>query len=115
MNEEGMDGGLRVKIRWDDFSDNLSFLFYKEGFDGRRYVVSPVKFQLVESGPGVPVEPTLSIPGNLGKDFLKNIASLLDEEGIKTDNDFKLQGQIDSMKLHLEDMRKIVFKNLDIK
>ena len=38
------------------------------------------------------------------------VAKALDNTGVKTDNDHKIQGLMEATKYHLEDMRKMVFK-----
>ncbi len=109
-----MDDNLKVKIAYNIIQDEVDFLFYMDSYDGR-YLVMPMKFELKKREKDSLIKPTLSIPGNMAIIFMKSLAEALDGQGVKTENDFKLQGKIDSMNLHLEDMRKIAFKQLDIK
>jgi hypothetical protein len=39
---------------------------------------------------------------------LKDLAEALDKLGVKTDNDSKLQGKIEAMTEHLQDLRKLL-------
>ena len=50
----------------------------------------------------------LKLPDPIAKEVLKGLAEALDNEGIKTDNDFKIQGLLEATKLHLNDMRRLL-------
>jgi hypothetical protein len=52
----------------------------------------------------------MKIPLHLWGDIAKQLAEILDEKGVKTDNDHKIQGIMKAQKYHLEDMRKLVFR-----
>jgi len=58
---------------------------------------------------GIP-EPSLKLTNNFAQPFLKALAEALDKQGVKTENDFKIQGLLEATKYHLEDMRKLTFK-----
>ena len=54
------------------------------------------------------IEPSLKLPGNIGRALLQAFAEALDKDGIKTDKDAKLQGTIEATKYHLEDLRTLL-------
>ena len=58
----------------------------------------------------IPDEFILKIPNIMAAQFFQAFAEALDQQGIKTENDFKIQGLLEATKYHLEDMRKLVFK-----
>ena len=62
----------------------------------------------------IPDEFILKIPDIMAKEFFKAFAEALDQQGIKTENDFKIQGLLEAKKEHLEDMRRLVFRKKEI-
>lgn len=56
----------------------------------------------------IPEKFILKIPGFLADSFFKSFAEVLDKQGVKTDNDAKIQGTLDATKYHLEDLRTLL-------
>ena len=56
------------------------------------------------------IKPTLYLPRTVGAQLMKAIAESLDRAGVKTDSDAKIAGLLEATRAHLDDMRKIVFK-----
>ena len=54
--------------------------------------------------------PTFILGGLDSKSMLIALAEALETEGVKTPNDFKIQGLLEAKSAHLEDMRRLVFK-----
>lgn len=54
-------------------------------------------------------EPTFRLSGGTSTEILKALADALDQQGIKTDADSKIEGKLEAVNQHLEDMRKLVF------
>lgn len=110
-------------------------IFYQEDFSG-----GPCKVFCVRSGfssqwpdeymtltiQGVPIwhkfdsssvmgiKPFLQLPFRMPEEFFKAMAITLDIKAIKTPNDDKMAGLLEAKDKHLEDMRKLVFKNQGI-
>lgn len=61
----------------------------------------------------VQVKPFLVIPEFIFNDFAKAILNYASDNNIKTENENLLVGKMDATEKHLEDMRKIVFKDLE--
>ena len=59
-------------------------------------------------------KPLLVLPEPLWRVMGQAIVDRLSHDGVKLSNDHKVHGEIESMRLHLEDMRKIAFKQLKI-
>ncbi len=96
-----------------DFSTGELQVFIRVRYgDGSMSVAKPVNlvFERVEPGIRV-VDPTLRISRDLAPKFLKALAECMDKEGIKTENDHKIQGLLEATKLHLKDMRELVRGN----
>ena len=104
---------MKIKINKQPFSDSLSVLLYSDK-DRKRYAVKPVNLIAKEIKEGTSIEPTFSIPSWEAHEFLKSMAELCEEMGIKTDKQLqeesKNKGVLEATKYHLEDMRKLVFK-----
>lgn len=54
------------------------------------------------------IKPTFILSGVDGKAMMFALAEALEDEGIKTSNDFKAQGLLEATKYHLEDMRTLL-------
>lgn len=100
---------MKVSIYQEPCSASINIVFYTER-DGRRFVVKPMELVLeeVEVKESGMIAPTLSIPGIMGRELLNNLAEALDEKGIKTDKDAKIEGTLEATKYHLEDMRHLM-------
>lgn len=68
------------------------------------------EIKILKDDEQIPDDFIMKIPAVMEPQFLKAFAEALDEKGVKTENDFKIQGLLKATKYHLEDMRKIVFK-----
>ena len=54
------------------------------------------------------------LPRNFADVFLLEFTKALSGMGIRTDNEHKTEGKLEAVEKHLEDMQKIVFKQLKI-
>lgn len=59
-------------------------------------------------------QPFLTLPYPFFNEFAQDLVNLLASEGIKTNNDHKLEGKLEATEKHLDDLHKIVFKQLKI-
>ena len=106
--------GLKVKIE-ESFGDlNTGFVLYYET-DGKIFVVKPIKPFEIEEYKGQLVETTFRLQMNEATDFIRSIVEIAEKRGIKTDKQEKEEarttGTLESTRYHLEDMRKLVFKD----
>jgi len=102
---------IKVYIQRDAPTDMLTITFVTTDKYGKRYIAKPMYMEFEELNyEGSCPKPTLSITGELAPAFLQAIAQSLDENGIKTENDFKIQGLLEATKYHLEDLRRLIFK-----
>ena len=51
---------------------------------------------------------TDAVSWELNEFELQDLSNALDKLGVKSENDFKLQGKVDAMKEHLQDLRKML-------
>ena len=78
--------------------------------DGKRYVAKPVEFEFEE------VSECFRLPDSTfqfttkgdARTFLQDLSNELNNQGMKPNND-AVHGELKSIKIHLEDMRKLVF------
>ncbi len=60
------------------------------------------------------MKPFMIMPMGFGEEFIKTFVKAAAFNGIKTENENKLQGRMEAMEEHLGDMRAIVFNRLKI-
>ena len=103
---------MALKVWFDrlDFSRTLNIALVREREDGKLWVgrVQPdggVKY--IEQEQGTVPPPTFTLYDE-GKQFLKACAEELARQGVKTDNDHKIEGQLESTRYHLEDLRSLL-------
>ena len=104
---------MKVKIGRDTFSDSLFILFYYNQ-NGKRYIAEPIKLKFKEADEyPCGTKPTIALNYYDAQELLKEMAEELDKQGVKTENDFKIQGLLEATKFHLSDLRHLL--KLDIK
>ena len=87
----------------------LIYIFERIGNKTR--VIEPVQLVTKEIGldPNEKMEPFLRLDHRFSSGFLKAFAKAIDEEGIKTDSDAKIQCTLEATKFHLKDLRMLLF------
>ena len=87
-----------------------------DGGKARLYNLSDKVFEHRE-GEVVPEEFCLVIPHWIEDEFFRAFLTFMDREGRKTENDHKLQGKIEAMRDHLQDMKRLIFEpsNFEVK
>ena len=73
--------------------------------NGKHYIAKPINLVFEEYELGKDVEPTLRLHELSAQEFMQAMAEALDEQGVKTDKDAKIQGTLEATKYHLEDLR----------
>jgi len=102
---------VRVHIGPMPWSDRVAVTFFKDTPQGS-FIAKPVEFEWVQfSEFSVIQDPTFQWRSIEAQQIMKALAEAMDGFNIKTDQDAKLQGTIEAMKRHLEDMRALVFKD----
>ncbi len=88
--------------------------FMVEGMDGKRYVAKPLAFEYIEVTPFMArgLAPTfwLDEPSGLAKEMTE----ALQKGGRLLDSEVRLQGKLDAMTDHLQDMRRLVFNKQEM-
>ena len=89
------------------------YIMKEDRITGKRYVAKPVKLEFEEiRRDGLSLGPTVEIPN------FEHLTQVIYEEaerkGIKKEGEELLKGRMVTMENHLNDMRKIVGKQLDI-
>lgn len=105
-----MKQGIDVRISYQGWSGDVLIAIFKNE-NGQRYIARPVELVFEPYEELNTFGPTMTVPEYLAKDLMKALAEELDQKGIKTENDFKIQGLLEAKESHLQDMRKLVFKN----
>uniref|UniRef100_A0A6M3IR13 Uncharacterized protein n=1 Tax=viral metagenome TaxID=1070528 RepID=A0A6M3IR13_9ZZZZ len=105
--------GWNVVLRLDEERDGLRMWIIKQDLDGTREVVAPIDLEVRKEykfGEMFP-EPTLFFDSFSAHQFLQGLVNGLVENGYKPDEIKAHDKEVEAMKYHLEDMRKLVFKN----
>jgi hypothetical protein len=88
------------------------YLFdFKVGYNGKTFIAKPAKLEWLELDDYMAhANPFLEISRIDVDPFLKSIRNQLDERGVKSEPQTKLEGVLEATKFHLQDMRDLVFK-----
>lgn len=102
---------MKIKFYANQLTEQLEFLIYERLPDGKMRVILPLdSFQAKVVEAHEEIQATFKLPRFDAEEVLKDLAEQLDQKGIKTSRDAKIEGTLEAMKLHLEDMRRLVFK-----
>ena len=104
-----MEDNFKVYIyrEWDD-AVRIAFVVTRNGI---RHIAKPVDLIFTPMNEEAENPPTLKLSSGNAGNFFSAFAEALDKQGIKTENDFKIQGKLEAKESHLQDMRRLVFKN----
>lgn len=97
---------VRVSMPFD--RDVLEFSVGKRDEKGCLYVAQPMIFKKIEEGSII--HPTLQIPSyssNEAQDFLRQLLNEIKRNGLELN--LEVEGELKATKVHLEDMRSLVF------
>lgn len=93
---------------WKDVANDHKILFI-ERIDRRQSLYyNPLTQQTHPRKEGEPVKEEFVL--KLPYDAFQSLANAISSLGVKTENEHKIEGELKATKLHLEDMRKLVFK-----
>lgn len=106
---------IEVFIHKEKWSSSLSvWIIDRDIITGKRYVLqfgknnnSMIEIKEYSEKP----EPSFKLVEGQANEFLKAMADCAASWGIKTDPDLKREGKLEAVEKHLEDMRKLVFKD----
>ena len=94
---------------WFDYAHAETCITFVEERGGVTYAAKHCPIEFVEWPEGTEHEPTFRIRGrDLGNSLLKQLADALSEVGIRTDHDYKIQGKLEAVQYHLEDLRTLL-------
>lgn len=110
-----MTGDIRhdVLVRANEYSDGIEIFFIKRDGDGLRYFAKPFKIEYMdnphEPGTTFPPTPTITLNGDDAIRLQGDLRDIFDFKGLRTKDESRLEGILESQTKHLEDMRKLVF------
>lgn len=95
----------------DVFSNETQIAIFKTDERGIRYICEPMTMVFKEINEGACIiEPTLKLSRIIANQFLQELSNALNVAGYRSTTVEGYKSEIASIKYHLEDMRKIVFK-----
>lgn len=104
---------IKVYISKPPMGDYTDFYIVRtDSYTGKRYLLQFGKHnqQFVELKEYEEAcEPTFRLGGAESSEILKALADALDQQGVKTDADSRIEGKLEAVTQHLTDMRILVF------
>lgn len=102
---------MSLKFYFDrkDYALQTDVFIVDEKEDGTRLLAKPMNLCFEEMKESLKHKPSLSFSGPMGREFLPKLAQGLAEYGYRPRSDDAQE--LKATKYHLEDMRKMVFKN----
>ena len=104
---------MKIKAWNKPWDSSVEFLIYEDNKQGRS-VALPCELVFKQVKEDDNVKPTFSVSQLFSHEFVKAMAELAEEMGVKTDKQIaeeqKTGGVLEATKYHLEDMRKLVLK-----
>lgn len=104
-----MDTKFKVLINKGPDFDGISIWLVEDLGGGKFSVAKPIDFTFVTTEDTGNVKPTIKLNSYFAQEFLRAWGEALKKEKISIEDTFKLEGEINATKYHLEDMRKLVF------
>ncbi len=105
---------MKVKLNWSEEFYGMS-LWIIEDMPNQRLVAKPVELVFEPLEIGLLPDPTLKFSSSKGTEFLSSLADALAASGIIANSLKTNEQQIEAIKYHLEDMRRLIFKPMVIK
>lgn len=107
---------FEVFCQHEDYAMILNFYIFGIEPNGTKKICTSLDdMEFEEYTEGALIEnPTFSLKGRITKPFLQAMANELDRIGVKAEGKPILENELTAVKGHLEDMRKIVGKQLKV-
>ena len=105
--------GERVRIALEKslYTDTVDLYLYTENTNGTISVAMPTEFVFTPIDETTLAQPTMRFRRGRGDEFLKSLSGALIRMGYQADELEVNAKQVDAIKYHLEDMRKLVFRD----
>lgn len=100
---------VKIYIQQSNISRETSIYIFDGHPDGKRELAKPIDLVFEPVNEAEVMEPTLSIRGYPGNNFLQELSNALIEAGFR-DKQVNNSGEIKRLENHLDDMRRIVFE-----
>ena len=103
---------MKIFINPNTWADTYDIYIVEEGISGKRFMAEPMDLRFKEYNEGESVEPSIKISRMFGKEtnFLQALSDALAKAGYEPKTVEENKGELKATKIHLEDMRKLVFK-----
>lgn len=103
---------MKIFITSNQWSDTHDIYIIEEDYKGKRFLVEPMELKLKEFNQNEPQEPSLRISRQFGREtnFLQALSDALTRAGFEPSTVEENKGELKATKIHLEDMRKLVFE-----
>jgi len=99
---------MKVQIWNEPNRAGVAMVFYEEQPKNCFYNMYTGEREEVEKGDLIPEKFIMRVPRFVATELFKNLAEAINEIGIKTKHDARIEGELDATKYHLEDLRKIL-------
>ncbi len=102
---------FKVHLEHDPHINGTKLYIFRDLDDGRVEYFKPTLIESTIQEAGLILEPTMQFSHRLGDRFLQELSDALVRVGFKPDAITVKEGEVAAMRYHLEDMRKLVFKD----
>ena len=102
---------MKIYITQNEWKDTYDVYITEEGYKGQKLLAKPIDLVFEEFEPHSLQEPTIKISRILGREtnFLQALSDALANAGYEPKTIEENKGELKATKIHLEDMRKLVF------
>lgn len=99
---------IKAHLFEEDFGSRFAIVFFEDlGTERKIYNLVTGEVKILKENDSYPEDFVLRIPSKL----LESLNQAISDKGIKTENDHYLTGVLEATKIHLKDMRNLVFEN----
>lgn len=101
---------MKVHIDYPAHFDVARIWIIDTDANGKRYILRPKGdlWERDEINYNIDQKPSLFLPAIISKPIMKAMCEAFTANGIKTDNDHKIEGTLEATKYHLEDLRNLL-------
>jgi len=102
---------FKVHLVHDPVINGTSMYIIRDLDDGRVEYFKPTMMESTIQDGSLEIEPTFRFSHRVGESFLQSLSEALVRIGFKPDAIKAKENEVSAMKYHLEDMRRLVFKD----
>jgi hypothetical protein len=102
-----------IHVQAYDYTEEIHIRFIRKDSDGKLYFAKPLKLEFSEKPHKEGAQPTstLILTQNESVKIFGELRKVFEFQGLRTKDESRLEGILEATNKHLDDMRKLVFKD----